>query len=122
MRKMLKLNRRTHRYFIEPLSGTQHIKWSLIKRFISFTQKISISAKIAMKILRNIMLLLRVDNIELVKLDAMKKIKNHDASDGKEKCRIDMVKELIEVKCNNSYLEYFNNLEIDHMLEYLCTT
>ena len=82
MRKMLKLNRCTHGYFIEPLSGTQHIKWSLIKRFISFTQNISISAKTPMKILyssirkdcrlitgknlRNKMLLLKVDNIELV--------------------------------------------------------
>ena len=38
MRKMLNLNRCTHRYFIEPLSGTKHIKFLLIKRFINFTQ------------------------------------------------------------------------------------
>ena len=45
MRKMMKLDRCSHRYLIEPLSKTRHIKFSLMKRFINFTNKIVESPK-----------------------------------------------------------------------------
>ena len=97
MRKMLKLDRCTHKYFIEPLSGTQHIKWSLNKRFVNFTCKISSSTKIPMKILfdtikrdcrsttgknlRHVMFLLKVDDIKQLKPSGFKFMKYHHASD-----------------------------------------
>ena len=45
VRKMFQLDRRTHRYLIEPISGVAHIKQALMKRFLSFTSKLSRSQK-----------------------------------------------------------------------------
>ena len=45
LRKMMKLNRFSHRFLIEPLSQTRHVKFSLLKRFINFTHKILNSTK-----------------------------------------------------------------------------
>ena len=138
MRKMLNLNRCTHRYFIEPLSGTKHIKFSLIQRFINFTQKIYSSIKTPLKTLyksirndcrsitgknlRNIMLLLEVNNIDSINRNSMQKIKYHEASDNEKRCRINMVKELIEVKRRKLHVANFNTGEVDEILDYLCTT
>ena len=44
-RILLDIPRNTHRYFIEPLSGTQHIQTSLRRRFIKFVDKINCSNK-----------------------------------------------------------------------------
>ena len=44
-RVMCNLDRRTHRYFIEPLGERQHIKSHLIKRYVNFTKKIVTSTK-----------------------------------------------------------------------------
>ena len=49
MRKMMKLDRCSHRYLIEPLSKTRHIKFSLMKRFINVTHKIVESPKKTVK-------------------------------------------------------------------------
>ena len=52
MRKMMKLNRCSHRFLIEPLSQTRHIKFSLMKRFINFMHKILNSTKTFLKSLK----------------------------------------------------------------------
>ena len=44
-RVMFGLDRRTHRYFIEPLRKKQHIKWALIRRFVNFTKRLQESSK-----------------------------------------------------------------------------
>ena len=49
MRLMLDVPRETHRYLIEPLSDTPHIKIVLIKRFLSFLEQIRKSNKCASK-------------------------------------------------------------------------
>ena len=41
IRKMFRLDRTSHRYFIEPVSNLPHIKISFIKRFINFIEKLS---------------------------------------------------------------------------------
>ena len=50
IRKMFRLDRRTHRYLIEPISGMQHIKCAILERFIGFTMKLSMSRK---KVIQN---------------------------------------------------------------------
>ena len=45
VRKMFGLDRRSHRYLIEPVSDMQHIKMSLMQRFVGFTRKLSSSKK-----------------------------------------------------------------------------
>ena len=51
MRNMMKLNRCSHRFLIEPLSKTGHIKFSLMKRFIDFIHKILNSSKCSLNTL-----------------------------------------------------------------------
>ena len=68
------------------------------------------------------MLLLDVDNIDCISTKLLEKMKHHEASNEEEKHRIDMAKELIEVKRKQLQLETFSVTEIDQMLEYLCTT
>ena len=48
-RILLDIHRNTHRYFVEPLSGTQHIQTSLHRRFIKFIDKINYSNKPVMR-------------------------------------------------------------------------
>ena len=47
------LPKETHKYLIEPVSETKHIKESLMKRFGRFSSKISISKKNALRNLYN---------------------------------------------------------------------
>ena len=51
IRLMMNLPRETHRRLIEPLSGIKHIKFTLLKRFLSFLQQIKKSTKNAAKFL-----------------------------------------------------------------------
>ena len=44
-RIMLGIPRNSHQYFIEPLSQTQHIKFSLLKRFLKFVESMALSKK-----------------------------------------------------------------------------
>ena len=138
MRKRMKLNRCSHRFLIEPLSQTRHIKFSLMKRFINFTHKILNSTKTSLKSLyncikkdcrsitgnnlRNIMLQQNVSNIESISMKAIMDMKYHKAGNPEEECRINMVEEMIEVKRGKLQLENFNNTEIDQLLDCLCTT
>ena len=43
----------THRFFIEPLTGTTHIVFNLYKRFVTFTQKLATSEKAPLRNLFN---------------------------------------------------------------------
>ena len=54
IRIMCDVPMQTHRYLIEPISGMHHIKYHLIKRFLSFIKQIEISPKQATKHLLNI--------------------------------------------------------------------
>ena len=49
VRKMLDLPPATHRYLIEPVSGTIHLRRILMNRFISFLHQIEKSEKVATK-------------------------------------------------------------------------
>ena len=49
IRRMLRVDRKTHRFLIEPLSGMQHVKRSIFKEFVSLTEKLSKSPKEAVR-------------------------------------------------------------------------
>ena len=53
-RVVLDIPRNTHRYFLKPLSGTQHIQFSLYKRFIKFIVNIKKSKKPTMRHLQSV--------------------------------------------------------------------
>ena len=45
IRRMFELDRKTHRYLIEPISGMPHIRQALVSRFLNFASKLSTSKK-----------------------------------------------------------------------------
>ena len=49
IRRMLRLDRKTHRHLIEPLSGMEHLKKTVFKAFMSFTRKLEASPKSAVR-------------------------------------------------------------------------
>ena len=88
-RKLMGIPRNAHRYFIEPLTGTSHIQFSLEKRFVNFIESIRSSKKSTLRNmlstvkydcrsttgrnLRNIMLRVNKTNIDKVTADDLKK-------------------------------------------------
>ena len=108
-RVMWSLPRETRKLFVEPVSGTPHLKKTLCKRFLTFIESIKCSKKIALKNLfkvikndcrsttghnlLNIMLLVNKTDIDkLVPSDAMN-IKYHEMSED-DAYKVNMVKEL----------------------------
>ena len=136
-RKMLGLPRKTHRYFIEPVSRSRHIIYSLYKRFIRFIHKIKCCKKPAMlnllKIvkgdcrsrtglnLRKLMLktgVSQIDNVEVNDIDEL--VYNNIAED--DMWKINMLKELIEVIHGVKELPCMNGIEIKDVMEFITTS
>ena len=133
---MFSLPRNAHRYFIEPLSTTPHIKTSLIKRFLRFTDRLSQSKKIIARNLyshirydcqsttgnnlRNIMLFTNQDVYNTV--DWKNLSKPYISIPQCELWRIDAAKELIDLKYGILHVSEFSKEELDDILEYIrCT-
>ena len=113
VRIMLGVPLTTHRYFLEPLSGLKHLKFTLISRFLGFISQIEKSKKILPNVLlqlikrdcrsitgsnlRNILLMSSKDDIsDLTRTDinsmVYMPVQDHN------KWRINMLEELINVK------------------------
>ena len=137
VRKMLSIPRNSHKYFTEPLSENNHIRSVLIKRFLSFIEHLKKSPKIvAGKLLktiqndtssitgsnlRNIMLLVKktsIDNLNPTDSDIIK----YWPVEEENKWKIDIAKELLEVRSGNMELENFKSKEVQEMLSFICTS
>ena len=137
IRRMFNLPFTTHRYLIEPVSGTRHLKRILLQRFISFLHQISCSKKIATKQLldfiqrdarsitgSNVRQILRLTNkhnwkdIKYCDIDAIEyfNISEHD------KWRVNLIAEITELKMNEVAIEGFNVDELETILDYACTS
>ena len=133
---MFSLHRRTHRYFLEPVCEKPHIRKILAKRFLSFTQSIRQSKKVALwKIfdvlkhdccsvtganLRQLMLLLNKDDIDsLVPEDGLQL--EFAAVPESEAWKIPIVKEILELKPGEMTLPGagLESSQIDEILQYL---
>ena len=127
-RIMLGIPRNTHRFFIEPLSGIQHIKFSLLKRFVNFVNSIESSKKPVLRNilkivkedcrsttgsnLRKIMLVLGKRNVnEISKVDINNQIYNSIPS-GHE-WKVSLAKEILQIKNDNLETENLNATELD---------
>ena len=113
MRKMFGLDRRSHRYLIEPVSDMQHIKTSLMQRFVGFTKKISSSRKNILRNafnifksdcrcttgynLRTIMVECDMDTIDDLSANAIKRLKFQPVPEG-EQWRISVIRDLVEIR------------------------
>ena len=130
---MLDLPWATHRYFIEPLTGEPHVSRVLIKRYLSFINKVEMSAKYPLRTLldiargdvrsitganlRRIMLLSgRLSVQDLNNVD----IPYHEVP-ADEAWRIGFVKELMDTKCGDLTVPGLLQTELDVIMNYLCT-
>ena len=134
---MLDLPYATHRSLIEPLTGERHVRKVLISRYLGFMEKISSSNKRAVKMLmetakkdvrsitghnfRNIMLLVGKSSVESVKQEDVDKIE-YFPLDETERWKIDVIKEIIDVKSSTLDIAGFALEELEEILTYLCTS
>ena len=127
----------THRYIIEPLSQTRHLKNVLIDRFLSFVEQIEKSAKNVPKQLltfikkdvrsttganlRNILHLTNQTDIEEIKRHDVKLLKYKEI-DPEDNWKLAMIKEITDVKFNQLDVENFEMKELEEILQFICTT
>ena len=137
VRLMLGLPRETHRYLIEPLTEKRHIKFDLISRFLNFNNKIKNSKKetliyiykkvhrdvrsITGQNLNNIKLLCGYDDIDDFKPNSCDDLLFHKVPPG-EDWRINLIREIIDVKYDERNIENLDAEEIDEILEFVCTS
>ena len=123
-----------HRYVIEPLSQTRHLKNVLIERFLSFLEQIEKSAKNVPKQLlsfikkdvrsttgsnlRNILHLTKQTEIEEIKRHDVKHLKYKEI-DPKDNWRLSMIKEITDVKFNQLDVINFEMKELEEILEFI---
>ena len=136
VKAMLDLPIATHRNLIEPLTSERHIKIVLIRRFLSFVEKIRNSGKPALEMilseaasdvrsttgsnLRNIMLLAGKTSIDAVSVPDADKIEYFKLED-EDTWKVTLATELIEAKANSKEIPGFNDKELDTILDFVCT-
>ena len=132
---MMNLPLETHKYLIEPLSEQTHLRFLLYKRFLSFRQKILNSSKEILKHvlhicenncgsvtgsnLRRLMLLCNKDSIFDLNCSDIDNL-CYMPIPYSELWRLNLLKELLETRQNDTYLEGFNVNEITEMIKHLC--
>ena len=134
---MMDLPYGTHRYLIEPLTSTMHVKRLLINRFLGFMEKISKSDKKAIKMLmdtskrdvrsvtgrnyRELMILLGKTSVEDIQKRDGDSVEYFQMSEA-DSWRVGIIEELINLKNQVLDIDNFSDEELDHMLTYICTS
>ena len=114
-RIMLGLPRQSHRYFIEPLSSTRHIRFALIERFIKFAKSLEVSEKTVLRKifqsvkrdcrsttgenLRNLMKLTKKTDVDDIDIGSSNGLVYNPIPLGEE-WKVDFAEELVEMKSN----------------------
>ena len=130
IRKMLRLDRTTHRYLIEPLSNTRHIKISLMERFRNFSEKLSTSSKTAVKYLHYSV---KNDCRSITGMNTRRNLlTNHQTNkNGKiqfvpippnQQWRINFIKDLLDIRDGLLSMDTWERMDIDDTLYHLCTS
>ena len=134
---MYDLPRSTHNYFLEPITESQHVKFTMMKRFIRFTENIRHSKKVALRALikvirkntlsvtgsnlRNIMLLTGKSSIDSL-LPTDVDIMTFSEVPVSESWRINFLTELIDLKNGDITVPGFTSAEYKEIVSHLCTT
>ena len=130
---MLDLPWATHRYFIEPLTGEPHVSRVLIRRYLSFVNKLEMSPKHPLKTLLDIaredVRSITGSNLRRIMLlsgrNSVKDLKDIDVPyhvvPADEAWRIGFVKELVNAKSGELVVPGLLQTELDYILNYLCT-
>ena len=137
IRKMFRLDRRSHRYLIEPVSKIQHIKLSLIKRFTNFAEKLSCSAK---RTTRNVYNTIKHDCRSTTGLNLRKVMlycgkpriciatakevgeNRYQPIPNTEEWRVSLIEELLDIRENIADAIDWTKDELNDTLIYLCIT
>jgi hypothetical protein len=131
VRIMLGLPLNTHRYLIQPLANDIHVKQVFAKRFLQFCDKLEKSPKVAVrdtfeKVKANVKTTTGKNLVELGLLlnKPISDLSPHDAARvaDEDKFRINIIKELIDVKHGKLEVEGFLDDELDQIVEFLCTS
>ena len=136
IRKMFDLPYQTHRYYIEPLSERSHIKYSLLKRVITFANTLRNNKKDTVKSvflmmekdtnstigknLRKIMKLCGKRYVHEIRGTDIDKLTYHIVTK-ENKWTLNLVKELIDMKTGILTVNEFSKEEINEMLHFTCT-
>ena len=137
VRIMFDIPLQTHKYFIEPLSKTKHLKKVLLRRFISFIKQIENSTKNSTKELlyfiksdtrsttgsnlRNLLLLTDKNNINELGMDDIEKIE-YCSIKKEDAWKVHFVNEITDIKFGQLELENFTKEELNEILVHLCTS
>ena len=133
-RVMMNLPRTTHRFFIEPLTSTQHIGKSLKRRLVKFVSKVKESSKSVLRHMlyeiegdcrsttgRNIRsLLLEYQISKLSEIDIARRAYKRISSG--EEWKIPLVKELVDATCGDLEVTNFNPDQLREIAELVCST
>ena len=131
------LDRKTHIYVIESISGTRHIKLAMQKRFINFLKRITESEKVAMKVLydtvkldcqstlgrnlRRIMLDYGLTSINDITTETIK-TKQYAEIPENESWRVPLVKEIVSIKNGPYEVPNLTANEISEILDFAATS
>ena len=125
----------THRHLIEPITGQEHLRITLVSRFMGFISQIRKSQKIIPKMLlkliqndarsttglnlRKILLQTDKNKIESLNKDDIFKLQYHLTSP-EDRWKENIINELIEARSSQIGIEGFKNEELENMLEFIC--
>ena len=129
-RKMMSIPRAAHRYFIEPLSGKQHVVKSLKRRFTNFISKVTSNEK---RVLRDMLHDIRHDcrsvtgkNIRILKLES-EKAHNvnidqmpYSAVPKDANWRVNFAAKILAIKSGDLTLRNISYADLDSILEDVC--
>ena len=128
---MLDLPRKTHRYFIEPLSNTRHVIKSMKMRFLNFIDSIRRSKK---EVLRCVLRMIEHDcrsntgrNLRKLFIEADEAAQDIASTDYKDVCtediwKVNFVKEIVEIKAGRLKMTTLSFNELNVIAEYVCCT
>ena len=137
VRKMFRVDRKTHRYLIEPISRMQHIKSALIQRSIGFMKRLASSRKSVLRHafnrfsrdcrtttgsnVRNILLETGSQLFDQLSMINIRKIRFHPTP-VEEQWRISVIRDLLDIRDGMDDDVGWTKEEVDETLQYLCTT
>ena len=137
VRRMYDLPQNTHTSLIEPISQYKHMKTILASRLISFVTSIEKSPKTCVRKLfkvvkytclsvigrnlRKLMLLCDTSNVNMLSRDHVNQLRYRELSDVDER-KVALIKELNYIKHGGSFIQGFDEEEINSIIHHLCTS
>ena len=137
VRNILKVDKKTHRFLIEPLSGHLHLKTMLMARLVNFYKSLLNSPKFTFRFLACIaekdfrttlgqtLEYLRIEcelsNIEELSSGIVKKYLRYKQVPHESNWQVSLAKELLQARDGNLIIEGFNKEEIDELVSFACT-